>query len=181
MKKLTKDQVEKADRWLASLLNGQELDIPLMLWDRLAEILQYTPEPVDGDLIEKMCGSYNYGTFDEQPTRMIAVAKVCLDAALGPVTDQEATWAGTARQQYGMMATLTQFIDIRRSRLLRKEPEERITVEEVHTTPLNYSSDCAFTVTFDGKPSGPLHSCRKYAEIYADGLRFRLAKEKEAK
>jgi hypothetical protein len=51
-----------------------------------------------------------------------------------------------------------------------KSLEERVTVEEVHTTSLNYSADCAFTVMTDGKPTGPLYSTREYAETYRLGI-----------
>ena len=159
--------------------------------------LQYISEPIDGDLHDQACAAFIAAKelALEEHTSMLhgpidAVICVCLDAALGSVSDEdEEIWELWRDDEQPSMKGVqwtdhmgvNKLLASRRSRLLRKEPEERITVEEVHTTPLNYSSDCAFTVTFDGKPSGPLHSCRKYAEIYADGLRFRLAKEKEAK
>lgn len=112
--------------------------------------------------------------------------KKLLDAAFREPTVEEANAAapsiddkGTDEGTYQSYAR--RLLASRRARIEKpKTAEERVTVEEVHTTPLNYSSNCAFTVMLDGKPSGPLHSNRDYAEIYAEGLRARLIKNGEA-
>jgi hypothetical protein len=190
MKKPTKEQIEAAINAMSSWHSAYDKKESLMYV--LAPHLQYAPEPVDGDLVERMCQAYKapcscgrIHSFCREA--MTAAARVCLEAALGDVTKEEiegfrsSYFANGSNWQENTARILRSFTALRCSRLLHKQPEERVTVEEVHTTPLNYTPNCAFTVTLNGKPAGPLHSCREYAEIYADGLRFRLAKEKEAK
>jgi hypothetical protein len=195
--KLTKEQIEAAIKAMSSWHPACDKKESLMYV--LAPHLQYAPEPVDGDLVERMRREYDRTYRDALAqarstvtpylafAAMTAAARVCIEAALGPVTDEEKV---QMRRDFHSIAirdgssgwdayyfALDSLLAYRPSRLLRKEPEERVTVEEVHTTPLNYSPNCAFTVMLDKKPAGPLHSTREYAEIYADGLRFRLQKE----
>jgi hypothetical protein len=49
---------------------------------------------------------------------MAAAARVFMDAALGPVTDEEATWFGKEKTQRGTMFALNSFAEARKARLL---------------------------------------------------------------
>jgi hypothetical protein len=93
--------------------------------------------------------------------------------------------AGNVHLEFGVKRGVTNCVTCLRnyaSELLdqpeHKTPEERVTVEEVHTTSLNYSADCAFTVMVDGKPTGPLYSKREYTETYRLGLIQQLKETK---
>lgn len=96
MQELSKEQIDKAE----ALLNGFGI-AHLVLRRRIeeaAQYLQYAPAPVDGDVIDIMCGTFQIAE-DNGVKRMAAAAQVLQsrhDAelaeykkALGPVTDEE--------------------------------------------------------------------------------------------
>ncbi len=139
------------------------------------------------ELIVNMLDAFNYEpSFPTMNQRMSAALNVAIEEFFKPISDKECN-------DYGEIADPTVagspfifnacdfdgLLAERCSRYLKpKSAEERVTVEEVHTTPLNYSPDCAFTVMADGKPAGPLHSTRAYAETFRLGVIQQLKESK---
>ena len=141
------------------------------------------PAKLDEDAIERACAAYEYakdqdysGTPGEKSDCMTAAARVI-------VQDRDAKWEKAIRADYneGSIASADREVAKLRARIEAKPktPEERVTVEEVHTTPVNYSVNCAFTAMKDGKSAGPLHSKREYAETYRLGLIAQLEQEEK--
>ncbi len=106
-------------------------------------------------------------------TRSLAVAR----KGYVKLADVEKAIRAVWKEHYHSQAVWSkeEFLSKLMARLAPKPSLERVTVEEVHTTPLNFSANCAFTVMLDGKSDGPLFSKREWAECYAAGLRAELA------
>jgi hypothetical protein len=184
MGKLTKEQIQQARiEWghLTHLPPGLSWqNIATQLFETVAPFLQYQPEPVSGELIEKMrdaCG----GEDGHWPSKsaMIAAASVLLDEALGPMSPEESNSLFHKQRrivddEWRIVAIVNYFRLARCARLLApKTPEERVIVR--------LKPGCGVAVYLDEQQDGPDFLIGEAAEIYADGLRYRLEKEKGTK
>lgn len=185
--KLSEKQIKDA----LDFMNGH-VEKDRWLFENLAAILQYEPEPVDGDLTERVAEAifmatretaWDSRTFKSLPywlkecfrKRAEVAARVCLEEALKSMQPEEfrTFWMpGT-----GLRDSVQKFLHERRRRLLHPKPKDRVGLKEFyhigHTFPhrvdVLLDGICVYTAT-----------SKQDAEIYADGLRYRLEKsEKE--
>lgn len=173
MGKLTDEQIEQAAR------NAYAAWKPFVQWDdsatkkywreamrASAPHLQYQPEPVSGDLLERFCNSYDSLIGHTAKKRVEAVIRVVLDEALKPVTDQEREEMAARN---GLWAN--ELLSLRRARLLRpKSPEERVTVE------VSFAVSGTWRVKTDDAYERPYFHWEEDAELFRQA---RIAKLKE--
>jgi hypothetical protein len=133
--------------------------------------------PVSADVIERMIDAYWQDARPRSDCRgcMTAAAHVLLDAVCGPVTVDELIAANCATPPTsGMTPVINHIIAARRARIEQpKPPSERVTVQD---------RGHAWDVYLDGREHAVFGAASGYsrenAEIYADGLRARLEREK---